>query len=240
MPITNVHSWIIQLTGHSHDLEYLTTFTQKYDLQVIKREDENYYLNLPVKFVESSKETVIDLASDHLRIINGAARLASEPFIPVTLVNGYYGIDSEGVKIQEVINCRPAEFGMKSLRATILIDGVAIPDTTALSFLQAAKKSPEAANALKLLCNPLPTWPELYLIYEFVKSECSEKMVEGNWIKKNDEKLFHHTANSYSALGIKARHGKQECEPPKNPMDHKQAISIIRKLAKHWMHSIAS
>jgi len=83
-------------------------------------------------------------------------------------------------------------------------------------------------------------WSELFVVYELVKSNArGGQMFKLGWIRKADEKRFRITANSRTALGRDARHGRDSGQTPSNPMTQPEAITIIRALAAGWLRHIA-
>jgi len=50
-------------------------------------------------------------------------------------------------------------------------------------------------------------------------------------------KDFKHTANSYGAIGDKARHGFETTLPPVSPMKFEEAKVLIIKILTKWINS---
>jgi hypothetical protein len=49
--------------------------------------------------------------------------------------------------------------------------------------------------------------------------------------------LFRRTANSFEAVGLDARHGVEQNQPPSTPMDLSEARSLITTLVHAWLRS---
>jgi hypothetical protein len=47
--------------------------------------------------------------------------------------------------------------------------------------------------------------------------------------------LFRRTANSFEAVGLDARHGVEQNQPPSTPMDISEARSLITTLVHAWL-----
>ena len=58
-----------------------------------------------------------------------------------------------------------------------------------------------------------------------------------DWVSKAELKRFKRTANSVGAVGDEARHGKENTEPPPNPMALREAESLILKLVRDWLEA---
>lgn len=69
------------------------------------------------------------------------------------------------------------------------------------------------ADALTLVGRPSPSWSELYLIFELVEANVGGRMFADGWIGRTEANLFTRTANSYTALGMAGRHGKDRGDP---------------------------
>jgi hypothetical protein len=237
-----ISAWIVPLVGHQFDLEDLPLFLEGSVAQVAKREDA-YYLVLPTALAGSAPEPIRALAAEHLALINGASSLLSESFRPIALGEALYGIDSEGHVANTVIQIGSAELRMKGGHVTSSVNGIARPDArvgAALPIMRAAAASTAAADILVIVGRLNPTWSELYLVYELIKSNCGGRMFDLGWIQKSDATLFCRTANSYTALGRKARHGKDRGQPPQSPMPQHEAKTLMRALAAGWLRHVSS
>jgi hypothetical protein len=112
------------------------------------------------------------------------------------------------------------------------VDGKEIPQVNYLyKWFEMAKTDELVLRVLLFLSFDSKSWVGLYRIYEVIKSDC----LKNNWINKATSDRFTHTANSYKAVGIYARHGSTKHEPPKDPMSLEEAQSIIDDLVKKWL-----
>jgi hypothetical protein len=84
-------------------------------------------------------------------------------------------------------------------------------------------------NILNLLYAYGTDWVNLYKILELIES-ANIDVVKKGWISKDNYRLFKHTANSFKAVGLDARHGKDEQEPPLKPMSIITARNLVKIL----------
>ena len=82
-------------------------------------------------------------------------------------------------------------------------------------------------------------WVSLYRLYEVIEKDIGgiEKIASKKWATKTSVRLFKHTADSVSAVGDAARHGKESTSPPKNPMILAEARSLIEVILHNWLSS---
>lgn len=232
--------WKIPLSGHTFDLEDLPHWLAGYSIKVIFKDNE-FALQIPAKIIGENYKPVRKLAEKQLQLINGAGRLLNPNFRPVALSNRLCGIDEWGKVIHTVGIIGTAEERSKAGTIKAVVGGVPQPDPrdrAALPFLNATNHSTLANDALIIFARPELTWTELYLLYEIVKGDVGSIMLTKKWISKKKEKLFSRTANSYSVLRVDGRHGKDQGEPPSNPMSKKQAESLIRDLIVSWLRYV--
>lgn len=132
---------------------------------------------------------------------------------------------------------------MKAGHVSLAIGGVVQPDPAeglAAPLMMAATRTREAHDALVIVGRPDLTWSELYLLFELVEGAVGRQMYEREWISKADANLFSHTANSYSVLRSAGRHGKDNGDPPRNPMKHAVAVGLVRALVLQWLSHIGT
>jgi hypothetical protein len=73
------------------------------------------------------------------------------------------------------------------------------------------------------------SWGSLYCLYEVIEEDVGsiDKIANEGWATKTSIKRFKHTANSPSAIGDAARHGKESTTPPARPMELGEARALI-------------
>lgn len=232
--------WIIPLNGHEFDLEDLPYWLIGNSVQIIPRGD-GYALQIPSEVIGENYEPVREFAENELELINGAGRLLNPKFRPVSLSNNILGIDSYGEVTQTVVAVGILEERCKVLALKAVVGGVSQPDPregAASTFLNAAKHSTLANDALIISGRPKLTWTDLYLLFEIVESDVGSEIFTHGWISRKKSKLFTNTANSYSILRYEGRHGKDKGNPPSNPMNINEAGNLIRSLVSSWLNHV--
>ncbi len=113
--------------------------------------------------------------------------------------------------------------------------------------LQAVSKLAEAddevAQVLHLLDVALEDdadldWKVAYLAFELIKEDLDQRGIDGQAIgvwTDSRRRLFKHTANSFGALGLRARHAREGTEPPPSPMTDTEASWFLRRVAARWI-----
>lgn len=238
MSIRPVATWLVPLEGHAFDLEDLPVYMHGHSVQVVLR-DSIYNLAIPVNVGGVSHERVREVALAFVELVNGAASLLISSYSPISVTSGaFFGVDDSGSVVNTVVPVGTAEMRCKAGHMNVLIDGVPQPDSRQgriASLVELAKRSTAGRDALSLVGRPSPTWSELYLVYELVKANAGSRMFSDNWISRSQAELFRRTANSYTALGRAARHGKEATDSPKNPMPQREATQLMRELVRGWL-----
>lgn len=236
MTINAISAWIIPLKGHAYDLEDLPIYLSGSPVTVIKRET-GFFMQISTSVIGDDSERIADVASEYLSLINGAATLLLNNFHPLELGDGFFGIDENGDIAHTVIQLRSVMMRVKAGHGVIVVNGVTLPDERAgamSDILRCAIEDRGKADALALIGRPSPTWSELYLVFELVEANTQGRMHSECWISKADKIRFQRTANSYTALGKAARHGKDTAQPPSTPLTHCAATNLMRNLVARW------
>ena len=238
METPSVESWIVPVKGHDFDMEDLPVYLENSPATVVKRENK-YYLSISALVAGCTYERVLEIAGEYLSLINGAASLIIGNYRPMELEAGaYFGIDKSGAINNTVLPIGPAELRIKGHWATLSINGIPQADPRKgqlTSLITGAAAINSEADALHILGRRHPTWSELYLVFEIVESSVGGVMYSAGWLTKASAERFTRTANSYSAIGQAARHGKILWEAPADPMDLHSASELIRGLVKQWL-----
>ena len=239
--MSTVVEWSVDLIGHSLDLEDLPLWTTG-TYPFVVRNGDVFSLRIPAKLVGSSAEHVRPYALDALDHLNGVGRLLNPSFRSLAVVNRTQGIDAQGVIVSTSVEVGGAELRVKAGLLVGSVNGIAQSDPiegAAAPLLQAARRSVRAHDALVILGRPSLTWAEIYLVFELVEGHVGGKMFEYGWIAKPDVDLLSRTANSYSVLRSAGRHGKDRGSPPRSPMPHGTAASLVRHLVLQWLKHIS-
>jgi hypothetical protein len=235
-----IESWLVSLDGHAFDLEDLPRWFTQSDIRVEQR-GNGYMLVIPAAVIGQSHEAVRELAERHVELINGIGRLLNPKFAPVTLSDQLLGVDVAGAVLSTVIAVRGVEMRVKAGSVGVMINGRMQADPQegiAAPFVRAASISPRAHDAMLIMSRPALTWSELYLLFELVEGDVGGEMYNRDWIDKPRAGLFTRTANSYSTLRSRGRHGKDKLHHPKHPMARDEAVALIRNLVSAWLGHI--
>ncbi|TAJ20625.1 MAG: hypothetical protein EPO47_11190 [Rugosibacter sp.] len=238
MTSRQISAWIVPLKGHAFDLEDLPIYLDGSPVTVVKRGDR-HFLQISTSVAGTTHERVEELAVDFLGLINGAASVLIDGYRPLEFEGGgFYGIDAIGEVANTVIQVSSAEMRCKAGHVTISVNGVTHEDGRKGlmdQLLREATRNRAKADALALVGRPAPSWSELYLVFELVEANAGSRMYADGWIGRAESKLFTRTANSYTALGKAARHGKDRGDPPTNPMHQRDAVRLMRSLVAGWL-----
>src|SRR5882724_11186644 len=107
-----IASWVVPLAGDQFDLEDLPLWLAGQAVCVAKR-DGAFVLVIPAGIIGVSYEPVRAFAEAQLELINGAGRLLSSSFRPLSLADNLFGVDSAGTVLHTVLAVSPAEMRMK-------------------------------------------------------------------------------------------------------------------------------
>lgn len=211
----------------------------------VERRNGDYVLVIPSAIVGLGYESVRPFAEQHLQLLNGIGRLLRPDFKPVTLGSSFKGVTASGAPVQTVVSVETAEERSKAGVIRAVIGGKLQPDpreSAGAPYLRAAADSARVRHVLSLLGSPRLTWSELFLLFELLQTEVGGAMYSAGWITKADADRFTRTANSFSALGLAGRHGKDKdkTSPPPHPMAQAEAQALIRELAGKWLASPAA
>lgn len=238
MPSLSVAIWQVPLEGHIFDLAELPVYMEGSPVSVVRAGAE-FRLALPVAIAGSSYGRVLEIAAAFVELINGAGSVLIDSYRPVALAKGaYFGVDESGAVVSTIIPLGTAEERCKASHVTVLVNGVAQPDIRQgkiARFIENARQSVAAKDALALVGRPSLTWSELYLVYELVEANVGGRMYSDGWIPRAEGKRFTRTANSYTALGRASRHGKEKFQPPGQPMTQREAEQLMRTLVGVWL-----
>lgn len=236
-PIT---AWIVPLKGHPFDLEDLPLYLEHSRISVVRRE-EAYFLSIGADIVGQTFERVIPAAERYAALLNGLCAVALKGVQPFELDGGpFHGIDAQGNVVHTAVRIGPAGVRCKVGRVTPLVDSIAGREGKggALTpLLQAAKASISKADALVIVGRSIPSWSELYLVFQLVESGVGRRMYRQRWISLSDAEHFTRTASSHTALHKRGsrRHKDTSGEPPADPMAHPVALHLMRRLVARWL-----
>lgn len=235
-------AWMVPLEGHEFDLEDLPIYLEGSPVSVTKR-DGQYFLVISTGLVGTTHENVPTAVNEYVTLINGLRIMLSCSGSEIRMNDGpYFGVNGSGLCVSTIIRVRAAEIRIKGGHGILSINGVAVPDGRmgAMSrLLQKVLGDSANADAVSLIGRQSPSWAELYVVLELVKGSVGRRMYDAGWITKAEAISFTRTANSYTALGRRGRHGKDSGETPAVPMLQQRAVALMRRLVSAWIVSDA-
>lgn len=234
-------NWMIELGGERFDLQELLRIKSLPDIQVVE-EDGRFYLTGSVfnSFIEA--RDVLNHARQTLRIINGIAQLEIQNWENVEVI-GVARNEDNGTRTQflfpEAIRGRARMSGHLTVSGPDGVPKSAAQKHALESFLEIAGKDSEVEKALRIYGSREHSWSNLYIIYEIIEADVGGKtqIIKRGWATSNKITLFKRTANSVTAAGDDARHGKETEQPPPTPMQLFQANELIERMLKEWLRT---
>ena len=222
--------WEIELGGSEVDLKLITDLNN--ESFTISFDQNRYLLKFPAIPDEQSgdafargREMVISL--------NGLCRLRFPGFGNLSAEQVIRNENSDGSR-GTTIMVKTAEIKIRTFPVTITAGGVTTkPIDVVNARLSTAISIPEVARVLRLRNTENLDWSQMYRVLEAVESD--RDIVEAGWITKKQRNLFKHTANSVTASGDKARHGREVHDPPKSPMSEETAKTLLDKIIANWI-----
>jgi hypothetical protein len=233
--------WMIEIDGDKFDLQELLRLNSVSGISITE-EDSRYYLRSDEFNAYTKARDVLNRGTEVLKVINGIAQLEIQNWRNVR-VCGVARDEANGTRTQFAFPEPIIARTRFSANATVIkSDGTvqtSKPQSTIESYLKIAKKDACVEKALRIYGSREHSWSNLYIIYEIIESDMGGKdLIIGNgWSSGSKIEKFKHTANSVSAAGDDARHGKENTEPPASPMPLSEAESMIGDLLKQWIRT---
>lgn len=225
--------WFVRLQGHRFDLEDLPDWLEGGEVNV-QEDDGEYYLTSHRFDALANPGEVRRAATDFVNLLNGLGRIHQPGFEPISagVVETRSSDGSKKVHISSTSRGRSRDKARVTINDQ---DGIEKPHPNLgrlRRWVDLAERDELVERAIGYLNGSEITWNDLYCALEVVKSD-----VEGDVPGASNSQLtrFRHTANSYSVLGYEARHGKDNWEPPENPMPFDEALGLIRGVIKRWI-----
>lgn len=110
------------------------------------------------------------------------------------------------------------------------------PATRVVPWLRAADGREDVRRLLRLMAVPEFGWVELYRISDVILEAGGSSIFE--WVSRGEFDRFRHTANSVTAVGDQARHGRERTIPPANPMELSEARRLVLDLSRRLLDSL--
>lgn len=237
MEDSRIHAWQVGLIGEDLDLEDLPQWFRGSVATVLPDKD-GYVLQLASSLVGRDYARVRRIAEQELDTINGIARVLWPGFRPVRLANRINGVDASGQNVGIVLAVEGVECRIKGGSASLTGSGAGLQpriSSPGRALQELARTSAAVADVLAITGRSSHTWSELYLVFELIESDLGSTMFTEGWITKAEKRAFCHTANSYSALGRRARHGRDRGQAPAKPMTFGEAGVVVTRLVAGWL-----
>jgi hypothetical protein len=230
-------TWKVQLTGD--DLE-LKVCSKKYidEECLIEKEGSTYYL-LSVQFNSLGSLTAIKKKADQIVTnINARAKLR-EPKWQSIKTGSVDAVQADGSRnVSLFVKPIHTEARVSALATVVGFDGkVKEEEVSQTEILSKTIYDENISKVLQLIEHTGFQWAELYNILEIIKDDMrgEKAIVKNGWITKKVLENIERTANCSTTLGVKARHGVQKKDPPKNPMGLRDARIHISALTEKWI-----
>lgn len=230
--------WLVQLSGHKFDLEELPKLFSSPDLEVVEDKGK-YYLKSSEFNSLTDASKVRTKAKKSLEFINGAMKIKSSDFQPVS-IGGIERTEDDRPRTQYILPESIRERSKVSGNLSVVKAGPREEEETTKrvitpeSWVMLAKQDKNVAKVLRFFSKEL-TWDNLYKIWEAMEEDQGNKIFLKGWASEKKIERFTRTANSYLAIGDKARHAHEKNLPPKKPMKLSEAESLIRTIVNSWI-----
>jgi len=231
--------WLVHIIGNNSDLEELSKSLNSPEL-CVTQEGENFFLKST--YFNSFKEAddVRKKASEILPLINGSAMLAIEIKEPLKV--GIIRKDHKnGTSEVFIVGSGSIVMGGSAHVEVIEPDGTIKeirPADPIPNYFQKGLNDNNVAKVLQFLGTGKIDWRILYNIYDAIMEDVGgyNNLLNKGWAPKESIKLFHHTPQSWDAVGVDARHGKHIPAPDK-PMSISEAKSLIKNITIKWLQT---
>ena len=230
-------TWRVQISGEKVDLEALSISFKDDDRRLVVEDDKYFLESLNFESTSDSAE-VLKMAIDLAAVLSGVARLAYGARIPL-MVGHIERVRPDGVKDVFVQLTGPP--AMRALLGNLKVDapGASEAETETADqphrWIRVADEDEAVSKALRLFGSDAKDWVGLYRLFEVIQQDVGE--IAAEWATAKSIERFRRTANSPTASGDLARHGKERTQPPKNSMDLFEARALIEVILHCWMRA---
>jgi len=237
-PETTVTSgkWAVGLVGGLWELaEIAPHFTG----EIRVRDDADGWELTATRFDEADDATVVrTLAGEMLALINGVARIRLDRPDPISL--GNVRRYREGGGKDAFVFPEPARAKVRMGTPTIMVNGVTVSPRSWEPDIELAARDTKVQGALAFL-GTVPTWHSLYAALDTVLKDPRTGRRDGvkRWGGVSDVHLrtFTATANSFSAVGVHARHGPGT-PAPRMSMTLEAGEDLVGRIVERWVDEL--
>jgi hypothetical protein len=226
--------WEVEILGDRLDLEELPEWLSSPDLRVHVRNGEYFLSGTELdRFTDAGDAH--QFAVEVIEKLNALGQLLWSEFEPVRVGAVLSGSGRQVFAVGVAV----ARARVKGKATVVRADGTKVPPSYAFAMFQAiqvASSDPVVARVLRFLQPPEITWSDLYRALEAIEEDAGDVSKRG-WTSSTQRGRFRHTANSFSALGMDARHGTAKEQQPAKPMTLSEARALILGLATRWLQT---
>jgi hypothetical protein len=234
--------WKVEMVGDMADLSALAQTLTGVDVN-IARNGQGYVLTSSAFDPSMNAKAVRQRAQDIADRLTGAARLALGATSPIR-VGSVHRVRDNGTGDLYIFPA-PAVLSIRGFAPTLVLtnaDGTVEerhPADPVRRWLLLAQDDEQVDRVFKIFANGDLSWSNLFKVFEIVRRDCGGEGAaqSAGWATKKSMELFRRTANSFEAVGLDARHGVEQNQPPSTPMDISEARSLITTLVRAWLRS---
>jgi hypothetical protein len=228
-------TWSVDLKGHGFDLDEWVKWLDgsKFTVSV----HSGAYRLTSTLFEDLEDPNEVKCAAEELiEFGNGLGRLLWSEYQPVAVGNVQFTEEDGSEKVfltgRDVGRARDkASADVVSSDGTLESD----PSVGAIArLLPLAFDSEPIRRALLFVGREELRWNDLYRAWEVVCEDVGDKRFSRGWISRRADKRFKWTANSFTVLGLEARHGERR-HPPKDPLEFCEAKALVLELVRQWV-----
>jgi hypothetical protein len=235
-------TWIVQLAGDTSDLSALAQSLTGTDINV-SHDGQDYVLTSDRFAPADDVAAVRQKAEDMVALLSGGSRLALDASQSIR-VGAVYRRRNDGTRDIFVFP-EPAVIRFRAISPTVKVthaDGTVEefhPADPLKQWMALALSNDAVANVFRILSSGTLDWVNLYRIFEIIAADVGglDSIASNGWGTKASMKLFKHTANSPTALGVDARHGAEMTQPPPKPMTISEARTLINSIVHAWLRA---
>ncbi len=226
--------WIVTLSGDKHILEELSKVFSTVDFCI--KEDNNSYVLKSGRFMDlSTVQEVREQSKNMLLLLRGPSKLALGTGSAIKI--GHITQVQDDGKKQIYAQATSITLASTSVKVEIINpDGTVEkhnPADPVINWIILSQKDLAVKMMFDQLSDDFENWYGLYKLYEIIRKDVREIPQKG-WCTLKELKRFTQTANSYVALGVKARHWNM-IPAPSNPMSLPQAKVLVKKMITEWL-----
>ena len=228
--------WKVELIGDNFDLEDLLEWFDGSEIKIAKEGDKYFLKSNSFELLNNSSE--IRRSALHLvTLINGMCRLKRNNFqsikVGAVLEKTESGKENIYKFIEEKVIIRDKVKGIVTDKNGNVVKDESEYPLDDVIVLSSADEHVE--RVLRFISDNNITWNDMYRVLEVIEEDINNPLHKVSWLDKPTRELFKRTANSYSSIGLEARHGHKKHLPPETPMEYKRAKEIIFKVAYKWI-----